>query len=169
MKCPAGFHDPSIFNIIPEEVQNRDQIPFAKALLTACFNDKLEYSFWPLFLGATFSYKMLESFYYAQSWDQFQREFPELKNAISAYEIAWSSDAKKLFLDCMTLLVGERLLIGFETETKYRSSLGLDLSVHDKYFQGHIAILKTFVHAGLKVDRYWLTLFDMLSFVGIYL
>jgi hypothetical protein len=154
----------NFFNLIPEEVETRDQIPFATAVMTACFKYKLEYSLWPVFLGSSFSYQTLELLCAAESWEEFQRNFKPIEDAISELKVRWSAAASKLFSDCVVTVVGEPRLFHLERELRSRDLSVLSLSEHDECRQEFTAILKTFVDRGLEVDRPWLILlFDMLE------
>jgi hypothetical protein len=105
MSYVRPLYDRDIFKLIPEEVEEKDRISFATALMRACFRDKFEHSLWPVFLGASFSLQTLESLCAAQSWEQFQRDFKPIERAISRFdEMRWSpasSNFVPLLSQCM--------------------------------------------------------------------
>jgi hypothetical protein len=158
------FYHENIFNIILEEVKRQKQIPFTKSFLEACFKDKSEFVLWsasPLFMGhGTLTYQALKSLYTTPTWDHFHRELIPLKQDLSSSQDSWSPEAIKLVLDCMVLLVGQRLkLPGFRAELDHRGYLHPSKFITPMYeecLQQYSSILQTFADRRLEVEGSWL-------------
>ena len=101
----------------------------------------------------TSTYLKLESLHTTSSWDFFQSGFATLEQDLSSTKDSWSPGAIQLVLDCMVLLVGERLLPGLQAELDHGSSVqSSEIARYEKCLQQYTSILKTFVDRNLDVE-----------------
>jgi len=148
---PSPVGGDNLFDIIQVDIPPAERVPFVSALLVAFSSINLTRFYSPWFLH------WWTSVYASPSWEKFQARL-DLPRITTHLERLMSADAAKTFIDSVTLLVGERILLGIKTrlvDSRRRYMTDEEKEVFKKLQKQYMGILRAFYDRDMKVDQTW--------------
>lgn len=148
---PSPVGGENLFDIIQVDIPPAERVPFVSALLVAFSSVNLTRFYSPWFLH------WWTSVYASPSWEKFQARL-DLPRITTHLERLMSADAAKTFIDSVTLLVGERILLGIKTrlvDSRRRYMTDEEKEVFKKLQKQYMGILRAFYDRDMKVDQTW--------------
>ncbi|KAK0104255.1 hypothetical protein ONS96_005347 [Cadophora gregata f. sp. sojae] len=148
---PSPVGGDNLFDIIQADTPPAERVPLVTALLVAFSSINLTRFYSPWFLH------WWTSVYASPSWEKFQARL-DLPRITAHLERIMSTDAAKTFIDSVTMLVGERILLGIKTrlvDSRRKCMNDAEKEVFKRLQKQYMGILRAFYDRDMKVDQTW--------------